>query len=604
MKLKLKLPLAFAMACGLLFVSAMFGLFKVTGSLAVFEQQVQHGITSNALLADTVSNFSTATQEWKNLLLRGANPKELDKYWTGHLKAMQTTLAKVKELEALIDDSTSQATAKKLAQALDKADADYRKAFAKFQAANNDPAVGDKAARGIDRAAQSLMRELEQNIMAGEKAAAAQATADASRNSAIAYGLMVLAAAAAVAGGVMLSRQILQPLERAMEVADLVAHGDLSSTINATGKDEVGVLLASLHTMQNNLSKMVVNVRQGSEGVATASAQIASGNHDLSARTESQASALEKTASSMEELSATVKQNADSARQANQLALSASTVAVKGGEVVSQVVETMKGINESSRKIADIISVIDGIAFQTNILALNAAVEAARAGEQGRGFAVVASEVRSLAGRSADAAKEIKSLINASVERVEHGTSLVDEAGVTMTEVVGSIKRVTDIMGEISAASNEQAAGVSEVGAAVSQMDQTTQQNAALVEEMAAAASSLKSQAQDLVQVVAVFKLNAADHQDQGLAQANVRSSVPKDLPFKGPERRAEGMNRTSKAPPHRAKPAPGAAPKSAVAPAAAKATPSAATNAAPKVIPKVSAKVTPAGGDDEWETF
>jgi methyl-accepting chemotaxis protein len=210
----------------------------------------------------------------------------------------------------------------------------------------------------------------------------------------------------------------------------------------------------------------------------------------------------------MEELSSTVRQNADSARQANQLAVSASNVAVRGGEVVGQVVETMKGINESSRKIADIISVIDGIAFQTNILALNAAVEAARAGEQGRGFAVVASEVRSLAGRSAEAAKEIKSLIGASVERVEQGTALVDQAGVTMAEVVSSIQRVTDIMGEISAASNEQASGVAQVGEAVGQMDQTTQQNAALVEQMAAAASSLKSQAQDLVGAVAVFRLS------------------------------------------------------------------------------------------------
>jgi methyl-accepting chemotaxis protein len=210
----------------------------------------------------------------------------------------------------------------------------------------------------------------------------------------------------------------------------------------------------------------------------------------------------------MEELGGTVKQNANHARQANQLAMNASTVAVRGGEVVSEVVETMKGINESSRKISDIISVIDGIAFQTNILALNAAVEAARAGEQGRGFAVVASEVRNLAGRSADAAKEIKTLINASVERVERGTALVDQAGVTMTEVVDSIRRVTDIMGEISAASNEQATGVAQVGEGVAQMDQVTQQNAALVEQMAAAASSLKAQAEDLVRVVSVFKLD------------------------------------------------------------------------------------------------
>jgi methyl-accepting chemotaxis protein len=270
--------------------------------------------------------------------------------------------------------------------------------------------------------------------------------------------------------------------------------------------------MVQLKSMQTSLSGVVSTVRQGSEAVAAASAQIAQGNNDLSARTEQQASALQQTAASMEELGSAVKQNADSSRQADQLATSASKVAVRGGEVVAQVVNTMTGINEASRKISDIISVIDGIAFQTNILALNAAVEAARAGEQGRGFAVVASEVRSLAGRSADAAKEIKTLINASVERVEQGTVLVGQAGSTMTEVVSSIKRVTDMMGEISAASNEQSMGVAQIGEAVSQMDQTTQQNAALVEEMAAAAGSLKSQAQELVSTVAIFKIDGTGH--------------------------------------------------------------------------------------------
>jgi len=310
-------------------------------------------------------------------------------------------------------------------------------------------------------------------------------------------------------------------VRRALELARGVAAGDLSQEIVPRGKDEMGQLLVALADMQTSLSGVVRTVRQGSEGVATASAEIAQGNNDMSARTESQASALEQTAASMEELSGTVRQNADSARSANQLALSASAVAVRGGEVVAQVVDTMRGINDSSRKISDIIQVIDGIAFQTNILALNAAVEAARAGEQGRGFAVVASEVRSLAGRSADAAKEIKSLINASVERVEHGTTLVDQAGSTMTEVVTSIRRVTDIMGEISAASNEQALGVAQVGEAVKQMDEVTQQNAALVEEMAAAASSLKNQATDLVQAVGVFKLNP-----DGAAQSRTRLAL------------------------------------------------------------------------------
>jgi methyl-accepting chemotaxis protein len=311
---------------------------------------------------------------------------------------------------------------------------------------------------------------------------------------------------------VWLSRQMTRPIQSAVDAAREFARGNLAVPLKTQGSDEIAQLLNAMESMRIDLSKVVASVRMGSESVANASSEIAQGNSDLSARTEQQASALEQTSSSMEQLGSAVSHNAESARQANQLALGASTVAVEGGQVVSQVVETMKGINDSSKKISDIISVIDGIAFQTNILALNAAVEAARAGEQGRGFAVVASEVRSLAGRSADAAKEIKSLINASVERVEQGTVLVDKAGNTMTEVVNAIKRVTDIMGEISAASNEQSTGVAQVGEAVSQMDHATQQNAALVEEMAAAAENLHGQAQDLVQTVAMFKLEDGQH--------------------------------------------------------------------------------------------
>jgi methyl-accepting chemotaxis protein len=293
----------------------------------------------------------------------------------------------------------------------------------------------------------------------------------------------------------------------AADVTHRIAGGDLTTEVALKPGDQASLLFA-LKSMRDDLAGIVGRVRTGSQSVASASAEIAQGNNDLSARTESQASTLEQTAASMEELNATVHQNADKALEADQLAKTASTVAVRGGEVVSQVAETMKGIDAASKKIADIIGVIDGIAFQTNILALNAAVEAARAGEQGRGFAVVASEVRSLAGRSADAAREIKSLINASVERVAQGSTLVDQAGVTMTEVVTSIKQVTDLMGQISAASSEQSEGVAQVGEAVASMDQVTQQNAALVEERAAAASSLKSQAQELVQTVSVFKLH------------------------------------------------------------------------------------------------
>ncbi len=342
----------------------------------------------------------------------------------------------------------------------------------------------------------------------------------------------------------VISRSIARGIGTAINVTNAMAEGDLTVSIQAQGNDEVAGLLRAMASMQASLSKVVSSVRQGSEGVSTASAEIAQGNQDLSARTESQASALEQTAASMEQLSATVKQNADRARQANGLAASASAVAVQGGEVVAQVVDTMKGINDASRKIADIISVIDGIAFQTNILALNAAVEAARAGEQGRGFAVVASEVRLLAGRSAEAAKEIKSLINASVERVGQGSTLVDQAGHTMTEVVSSIRRVTDLMGEISAASSEQAAGVSQVGDAVMQMDQVTQQNAALVEEMAAAASSLNSQAQDLVHVVAVFKLAREDAPQRTHATPTVRARPrnPLAAPRRQPGHKSAGI--------------------------------------------------------------
>ncbi|WP_296445110.1 methyl-accepting chemotaxis protein [Rhodoferax sp. UBA5149] len=411
-----------------------------------------------------------------------------------------------------------------------------------------------------------------------------------------ATGLGLVALVAAIIVGwlaLVISRSIGHGIGKAVQVVEAMSLGDLTVAIRPKGRDEVARLLHSMATMQTSFSTVVTTVRHGSEGVAIASAEIAQGNNDLSARTESQASALEETAASMEQLSATVKQNADSARQANQLALNASTVAVKGGEVVGQVVETMKGINDASRKISDIISVIDGIAFQTNILALNAAVEAARAGEQGRGFAVVASEVRSLAGRSAEAAKEIKSLINASVERVEHGTTLVDQAGTTMTEVVSSIKRVTDLMGEISAASSEQSAGVSQVGEAVTQMDQATQQNAALVEEMAAAASSLKSQAQDLVQTVAVFKLGAQDaYRGPALPAAAVRSPKPGAPPFKGAERRGAGIPKGA------------AARSSAAAPAKTSAAPGKPLASKPTATTVTAKAASAKGGDDDWETF
>ncbi len=369
----------------------------------------------------------------------------------------------------------------------------------------------DKVAMDSFRVGVAEFAKEEQELLV-VRSASLDSTKTATTYTLVLGGLGLLALTGAL--GWVLTRSIFrQPGAEPSDAANAVnavAQGDLTVQI-ALRPGDTGSLMAGLARMRDSLIQVVSEVRSNSESVATASAQIAQGNLDLSQRTEEQASALEETAASMEELSATVKQNSDSAEHANQLALGASAVATKGGDVVARVVQTMQGINDSSKKIADIIGVIDGIAFQTNILALNAAVEAARAGEQGRGFAVVASEVRSLAHRSAGAAKEIKSLTAASVERVDQGTALVDQAGTTMSEVVESIGRVTAIVGEISAASTEQSTGVAQVGEAVMQMDQVTQQNAALVEESAAAAASLSVQARQLVQAVAVFKLGTGE---------------------------------------------------------------------------------------------
>jgi methyl-accepting chemotaxis protein len=326
-------------------------------------------------------------------------------------------------------------------------------------------------------------------------------------NSRFAQGMVIMLIILLVAGTVVLVRQIRQPLRDAIRVAQTIASGDLGVRVDTSRQDEFGEMMKAIDHMKEQLVHLVSDVRRGTDSITTASEEIATGNQDLANRTEQTASNLEKTASSMEQLTATVKQSADSARQANQLASSAAQVAQRGGEVVGQVVSTMNDINTSSRKISDIIGVIDGIAFQTNILALNAAVEAARAGEQGRGFAVVASEVRSLAQRSAEAAKEIKTLINDSVQKVEGGSRLVADAGQTMTEIVSSVQRVTDIMGEISAAASEQFQGITEVNSAVGVLDQMTQQNSALVEQSAAAAASMKEQAHRLAEVVGAFKL-------------------------------------------------------------------------------------------------
>ena len=416
------------------------------------------------------------------------------------------------------------------------------------------------------------------------EAASDQADAEVAATQWTVAALIGLALAAACGLGWWVVRSTTRPIRNAVDVAKAVAAGDLTMEFDASGNTETGELLRALKEMQLKLADIVGKVRQNADGVATASAQIASGNNDLSARTENQASALQQTAASMEELGSTVRSNSDSAQQANQLAIGASDVAARGGSAVRQVVETMKGIRESSSKIADIIGTIDGIAFQTNILALNAAVEAARAGEQGRGFAVVASEVRSLAHRSAEAAKQIKGLITQSVERVEQGTLQVDEAGATINDVVTSIQRVTDIMAEISSASREQSSGVVQVGEAVTAMDQATQQNAALVEQSAAAAESLRTQAQVLVELVSVFKLaggNAVVHARALPASAIAASAIGKAA--------AKASAKPAAAPAAVAKDKPRSAPRPPVA------------ASQPTAAPTPG---TASGGQDDWTSF
>jgi len=375
-----------------------------------------------------------------------------------------------------------------------------------------------------DRDMSALVAALRQEMEASK----AELEASTGRLSQLLVGAVVVALLVMVPLTVFTVRSIAGSVLRARDLAARIAQGDLSQDIVAAQRDEIGQLVASMAAMQGSLRTMVAQVRSATDSISTASTEIATGSQDLSSRTEQTASNLQQTAASMEQLTSAVKQSADAARQANQLAVSASEVAAKGGEVVSQVVSTMDEINTASRKIADIIGVIDGIAFQTNILALNAAVEAARAGEQGRGFAVVAGEVRNLAQRSAQAAKEIKTLIGASVEKVESGSKLVQSAGQTMNEIVASVQRVTDIIGEISAAAAEQNQGIGQINAAVSELDQMTQQNAALVEESTAAAESLRQQAQKLAELVSTFRLQQADAlAARAISRARTASGTP-----------------------------------------------------------------------------
>jgi len=529
MKLRHKLPLCFAAVALLVACAGLFGMRELNNSISTYDGAVVSYRQAHQVEV-MQSTFKTQVQEWKNTLLRGKDEKQRAKYWQAFQEAERKVDAQVAGLLGALAPGKGRDLLEKFRQAHAQMGQDYRQGYARFEAAAFDAATGDGAVKGKDRAASELLVQASGAITDETEHNVAAATAGSQRATLLSLIAMVLGAAAAIVAGILVSRSIVGPLGRAVDVAKTVAAGDLRAHIEVTSSDETGQLLAALRDMNTNLKRIVTQVRGGAETIAVASSEIAQGNLDLSSRTEQQAGALEETASSMEELTATVKQNADNARQASELAVSACDVAIKGGDIVERAVGTMAAISASSKEIVDIIGVIDGIAFQTNILALNAAVEAARAGEQGRGFAVVASEVRSLAQRSASAAKEIKTLIGGSVARVEAGSLLVNEAGATMTDIVASVKRVMDIMADISTASAEQGAGIEQVNLAVTEMDTVTQQNAALVEEAAAAAQALQEQTVALSRVVSVFKLDgdaANDAQAPAYPAAASRVRLP-----------------------------------------------------------------------------
>jgi len=509
MKLSRKLPLAFAGIVLASLAAGLWGIWQLDRAIGVYRDTVGTELAAAQKVSELQVAFKTQVQEWKNTLLRGKDEKMRDRYWNAFVKTEADVAKEAKALQPRLPEGELRRTMADFVAAHASMAEAYRKGFEAFKAAAMDPTVGDAAVRGVDRAPTELLDKLTEKIVSESQAAVAGAARSRDRALLSSLVLMLVALAGGIAAGCFVSRSITRPVGDAVRLARAVAEGDLGSRIEPRGDDEVRELLSALATMNANLVSLVATVRSSSDSIATGSGQIAAGNTDLSQRTEEQASSLQQTASAMEELTGTVRNSTDTAQQASQLAQGASQAAGRGGEVVQQVVATMQGITDSSRRIGEIIGTIDGIAFQTNILALNAAVEAARAGEQGRGFAVVASEVRNLAQRSAVAAREIKTLIGASVEQVESGARLVDEAGNAMSDIVAQVRRVSDLIAEISAAANEQNGGLGQINDAVSQLDKMTQQNSALVEESAAAAKSLAQQAEGLVHAVSMFKLEA-----------------------------------------------------------------------------------------------
>ncbi|MFP6558113.1 methyl-accepting chemotaxis protein [Paraburkholderia sp. B3] len=510
MKLVHQLPLALSTALLAASAAGWFGVSRMDHAASTYERLIEVDGAEERQVAEALVAFKNQVQNGKDILLRGKDTKLFDRYWGAFQKYEAACQAVTEKLARELPPGETRSKIERFNVLHREMGEAFRRALEAFRASGFDAEVGDRAVDGIDREPVILLRESGTAIV--EQTAAAIVEAKQKQRSAmlVSVGAMALTLGAGVAGAVLFSRVITRKLggepDDARDAARRIATGNLDVNLPLRAGDTES-LMAAMKAMSASLAHIVLHVRNSSDSIAIGSTQIATGNAWLSQRTEEQASVLQETAASMEQLSATVRQNAEHARQASDLATGASSIALQGGQVVGQVVETMKGIHESSCKIADITGMIDEIAAQTNILALNAAVEAARAGGQGRGFAVVAAEVRSLAQRSAKAAREIQTLIADSVERIERGTALVDEAGATMTQIVGATGRVAVIVGEISSASVEQSAGVEQMGEAVGQMDRLTQQNATLVEESAAAAESLKQQAAQLVESVARFRL-------------------------------------------------------------------------------------------------